>query len=339
MPSNYSKLKTTYSSEPILGDTPPNWWGIIGSNKDQATLVNPGSAHSTSGTCKDFAPSSWTADLNVEQPKIQYYYDKNSNPGTLTCKTTQSGDIRTATITCSGNKCCSGTGLNGLIPEGLTFPGMVRPGDTSKPQCIANVDPSKTMGFKCDITKRTCKNPKGCPDNSNCVIGEPDCTTTTQSTCKDLSSCDKCFDGGDGQGSYSGIEEDCTCDGHGGCTLKGTKCCNGCYSGFVPGPSGGQYMKFCRPCSWPPPTPACIGKSTVACPDWLPEGDPNKDPNSDYWNANRNLSWGGGLNQYCQMDQNFGSKSWAITGDWHDCGQHGGNWYTASVGSCCANPP
>ena len=58
MPSNYSTLKTTYNksyNDSKLGDTPPGWWGIIGSNKDQATIVNPGSAHSTAGTCNDFS--------------------------------------------------------------------------------------------------------------------------------------------------------------------------------------------------------------------------------------------------------------------------------------------
>ena len=148
MPSNYSTLKTTYKAynDSQLGDTPAGWWGLIGSNKDQATIVNPGSAHSTAGTCWDFS-TSWTADVNVKQPPIKYYYDKSGNLGTLTCKTTQSGPNRTATITCSGTKCCGGTGLNGLIPAEISFSGMVRPGDTSKPQCIENIQNLPECGY------------------------------------------------------------------------------------------------------------------------------------------------------------------------------------------------
>ena len=144
----YAKLKTTYNpyqgsqNGPQFGATPPGWWAIIGSNKDQATVINPDSPISTSGTCNDFSPQ-WSKAIGVPQGAIQYYYDSTSDPGTLTCKTTQDGAIRTVTLTCSGDKCCGGGGLNGLIPKGVSFPGQVRPGDTSKPQCIENINPPK----------------------------------------------------------------------------------------------------------------------------------------------------------------------------------------------------
>ena len=140
----YAKLKTTYNpyqgapNNPQFGATPPGWWAIIGSNKDQATVINPDSPISTSGTCKDFS-TSWSREIDVKQGPIPYYYDSTSDPGTLTCITTQTGDIRTPVLTCSGASCCGGDGLNGLIPAGVTFQGMVRPDDTSKPQCIEKI--------------------------------------------------------------------------------------------------------------------------------------------------------------------------------------------------------
>ena len=156
MSNNYAKLKNTYSLEPNLRNTPPDWWGIIGSNKKQATLVNPSSPHSMSGNCSDFSHS-WTADLNKEQPPIPYFYDKTGNTGTLTCKTTQSGNKRNVIITCHGNECCDGNGLNGLIPAGISFEGMVRPGDLSKPQCVATQTPSQPTSWFCsDPAKRIC---------------------------------------------------------------------------------------------------------------------------------------------------------------------------------------
>ncbi len=335
MPNNYAKLRNTYTSynDSNLGDTPDGWWAIIGSNKKQATVINPFSPHSTSGTCQDFSDQ-WTADIGVEQGPIPYYYDATSDPGTITCKTTQDGSDRTVILTCSGDKCCGGDALNGLIPKGVSFPGQVRQGDTSKPQCIVNVPPSTIMGFKCDISKRTCKNPKGCPDTANCIIGEEGCNTTDQLTCKDQDHCPSCMNGHDNQGSYDGIEEDCQCDDHGNnCTLKktsankGTGCCYGCYQGYV----DNQPMKFCNPC------PPCAGaQSTVACPDWLPAGDPNKNPGSDYWRQNQKLTWGGGLDQYCNLNFDKGSKAQRGSG-WHDCGKHGGWDFTAMVDACC--PP
>jgi len=144
----YAKLKTTYNlyqgtpNAHNLGDTPPGWWALIGANKNQATLINPDSPHPTSGTCADFS-SSWTSEIGVEQSSIPYHYDSISEPGTLTCKTTQTGDIRTPVITCNGANCCSGDGLNGLIPADVMFANMVRPHDNSIPQCILNIDSNK----------------------------------------------------------------------------------------------------------------------------------------------------------------------------------------------------
>ena len=148
----YAKLKTTYNpyqgspNGPQLGATPPGWWALIGSNKDQANVINPDSSYSTSGTCYEFSPK-WSTEIGVKQGPIPYYYDSTSDPGTLTCITTQNGDIRTPVLTCSGTTCCGGSGLNGIIPAGVTFDGMVRPSDKSIPQCIDNIHTKPDCGL------------------------------------------------------------------------------------------------------------------------------------------------------------------------------------------------
>ena len=333
----YSKSKTIGNSyqgrqsEPKdsnlgLTDTPSGWWAIIGDEKNKANVINPTSQFPGFGTCQSFY-SLWGAELNVDQPPIPYYYDTTGNPGTIQCKTTQKDNVNTPVLTCTGAKCCDGDGLNGIIPAGATFQGMVRPNDITKPQCIQNVSPD-TSGWKPDISKRTCDNPRGCPDVSNCTLGDTDCVTKSQLACSAQESFPKCLDGSSGNDYYTGLENDCKCSGD-DCKLTGTKCCNGCHHPWD------SYKPKCKEC------PSCKGaKPTIACPDWLPEGDPNKNKHSDYWKANNNRHWGGGLTQYCEMDENMGKGSKAATNSpWHDCGKYGGMNYTAMAKWCCPPEP
>ena len=141
--NNYSTLNSTYKAykeSNTLGQSPPGWWAIINDdNSTQATVINPReSGLEPSVTCNNFSDI-WSDKVGAANTKIPYYYSDTAT-GKLSCTTTKDPDtnVHTATITCDGDECCPGGGINGLIPVGTSFPGQVRT-DNNTAQCVTNV--------------------------------------------------------------------------------------------------------------------------------------------------------------------------------------------------------
>lgn len=163
---NYKKLYQTYN----LKDDPTGWYGSIHTdNEKQAIIVNTGSTvPSTASQCSQFS-SAWN-DTQTGKIALDYFVSETEK-GTLTCKDPDNPNETNAIITCNNGKtnCCSPqSGV--LLPANTIFEPshMVRPNDTTLPQCVDY----KSQKYSCGSTYEKQKNTEGfdnfcTPDTGN----------------------------------------------------------------------------------------------------------------------------------------------------------------------------
>ena len=217
----------------------------------------------------------------------------------------------------------SGGGTSG----GGTSGGGTSGGSGDKVDCVMNDwGDWSACNYPCrpggkQTRKRTIKTvPKNGGTKCGSLTQEQDCNTTKACTASDTC-------------NAKNISSVPSCDS----SDLGAQCCvtsldyGACPSNYDSlGTFPGSKKMYCKPTS-----KACTKKlPTPGCPDGQTRGSVFSDKNAPYWDLNRHLKWDGGLDQYCKAA--FGDGSYAASGSgWHDCGKHGGQWYTAQVDECC----